>query len=83
MNSLAIRILTAVCTFVIGVAVATVFVFNRQSPQIAPVNLLSNGPALEMVFVLDTTGSMGGLIDGAKRRIWSIVNEVMQSSSHP
>jgi Mg-chelatase subunit ChlD len=82
-NSLAIRILTAVCTFVIGVAVATVFVFNRQSPQIAPVNLSNNSPELEMVFVLDTTGSMGGLIDGAKRRIWSIVNEVMQSSSHP
>jgi hypothetical protein len=36
-----------------------------------------------MVFVLDTTGSMGGLIDGAKQRIWGIVNEVMQSSSHP
>jgi len=36
-----------------------------------------------MVFVLDTTGSMGGLIDGAKQRIWGIVNEVMQQSSHP
>jgi uncharacterized protein YegL len=33
-----------------------------------------------MVFVLDTTGSMSGLIDGAKRRIWGIVNEVMQTS---
>ncbi len=32
---------------------------------------------LEMVFVLDTTGSMGGLIDGAKQKIWSIVNGVM------
>ncbi len=28
---------------------------------------------LEMVFVLDTTGSMGGLIDGAKQRIWGII----------
>src|SRR5262245_39913697 len=36
-----------------------------------------------MVFVLDTTGSMGGLIEGAKQRIWGIVNQVMQSSSHP
>jgi hypothetical protein len=36
-----------------------------------------------MVFVLDTTGSMGGLIEGAKQRIWGIVNEVMQSSSKP
>jgi hypothetical protein len=25
--------------------------------------------------VLDTTGSMGGLIEGAKQKIWSIANE--------
>jgi uncharacterized protein YegL len=36
-----------------------------------------------MVFVLDTTGSMGGLIDGAKQRIWGIINEVMQTPAHP
>ena len=35
---------------------------------------------MEMVFVLDTTGSMGGLLTGAKERIWGIVNEVMQTS---
>jgi len=38
---------------------------------------------MEMVFVLDTTGSMGGLLTGAKQRIWGIVNEVMQTSSRP
>lgn len=38
---------------------------------------------LEMVFVLDTTGSMGGLIEGAKQRIWGIINEVMQKPSRP
>ncbi len=38
---------------------------------------------LEMVFVLDTTGSMGGLIDGAKQKIWSIVNDVMKTPAHP
>ena len=83
MNSLAIRILTGFITFMVGVAVATALVFNHKSPQIAPVNLSNNDRTLEMVFVLDTTGSMGGLIDGAKQRIWGIVNEVMQSSSHP
>src|SRR5262249_56833670 len=36
-----------------------------------------------MVFALDTTGSMGGLIEGAKQRIWGIVNEVMQSNERP
>lgn len=38
---------------------------------------------LEMVFVVDTTGSMSGLIEGAKQRIWGIVNEVMQRESRP
>lgn len=40
-------------------------------------------PRLEMVFVLDTTGSMGGLLDGAKQKIWSIVNGVLKSPDHP
>lgn len=40
-------------------------------------------PRLEMVFVLDTTGSMGGLLDGAKQKIWSIVNNVLKSPNHP
>lgn len=38
---------------------------------------------LEMVFVVDTTGSMGGLIEGAKQRIWGVINEVMQAPSKP
>ena len=29
-------------------------------------------PIVEVAFVLDTTGSMGPLIEGAKRKIWSI-----------
>jgi Mg-chelatase subunit ChlD len=33
---------------------------------------------IEMVFVLDTTGSMGGMLEGAKTKIWGIVNEVLQ-----
>ena len=32
---------------------------------------------VEVAFVLDTTGSMGGLIDGAKRKIWSIANTIV------
>lgn len=35
---------------------------------------------VEIVFVIDTTGSMGGLIEGAKTKVWSIVNEVMQNN---
>jgi hypothetical protein len=32
---------------------------------------------IDLVFVLDTTGSMSSLIDGAKRKIWSIANTVI------
>jgi len=45
--------------------------------------VVNNRDTLEMVFVLDTTGSMGGLIDGARQRIWGIINEVMQKPSKP
>ena len=84
MNSLAIRVITAVITFIIGVGVATAWVFNRSAPAINPVDTTTGSNAtLEMVFVLDTTGSMGGLLEGAKQRIWGIVNEVMQTSSRP
>ncbi|HKR11166.1 MAG TPA: vWA domain-containing protein [Pyrinomonadaceae bacterium] len=82
MSKLTVRILTAVITFSIGVAVATAWVFNRsEEPPITPVELNLNQPTMEMVFVLDTTGSMGGLLSGAKQRIWGIVNEVMQTTS--
>ena len=37
-------------------------------------------PAVEVAFVLDTTGSMGGLIDGAKRKIWSIATAIVDSN---
>lgn len=48
-----------------------------------PIYTTDNRDTLEMVFVLDTTGSMGGLIEGAKQRIWGIINEVMQKPSKP
>jgi hypothetical protein len=40
-------------------------------------------PRVEVTFVLDTTGSMGGLIDGAKRRIWSIARRIGQGQPRP
>jgi len=82
MTKFTVRIATAVITFTIGVAIATAWVFNRtEEPPIAPVELGANGSTMEMVFVLDTTGSMGGLLSGAKQRIWGIVNGVMQTTS--
>jgi hypothetical protein len=35
---------------------------------------------VEVVFALDTTGSMADLIDGAKRKIWSIASSVVDAN---
>jgi len=40
-------------------------------------------PRIEVCFVLDTTGSMGGLIEGAKQKIWSIANEIIGAQPTP
>src|SRR4051794_21158826 len=40
-------------------------------------------PKVEVVFCLDTTGSMGGLIDGAKAKIWSICNQIASGKPTP
>src|SRR6266480_5082969 len=40
-------------------------------------------PRIEVCFVLDTTGSMGGLIERAKQKIWSIANEMISAQPTP
>ena len=37
-------------------------------------------PSVEVAFVLDTTGSMGGLIEGAKQKIWSIATTIVDAN---
>ena len=41
-----------------------------------PAPKLAARASVEIVFVLDTTGSMGGLIEGAKAKIWAIANAI-------
>jgi len=40
-------------------------------------------PRVELVFALDTTGSMSGLIEGAKRKIWSLASFIAQGEPTP
>lgn len=40
-------------------------------------------PKIEVVFVLDTTGSMSGLINAAKEKIWSIASTMAQAKTAP
>ena len=43
-------------------------------------DLLAPASRIEVAFVLDTTGSMSGLIDGAKRKIWGIADEIRRAA---
>jgi len=40
-------------------------------------------PSMEVVFVLDTTGSMSGLISGAKQKIWQIADKMKSAKPTP
>ena len=47
------------------------------------VSVAAPPPRVEVAFVLDTTGSMSGLIEGAKRKIWSIARQVGEGRPRP
>jgi Mg-chelatase subunit ChlD len=49
----------------------------------APLGIKVRKPQVEVVFCLDTTGSMGGLIEGAKQKIWSISNQIVSGKPTP
>ncbi len=61
------------------IAFATLGAANAQTnvpPAVSPAP--SEPVDAEVVFVLDTTGSMTGLIEGAKQKIWSIAGGIIQ-----
>jgi hypothetical protein len=48
--------------------------------SIVPLASAQAKPVVEVAFVLDTTGSMGPLIESAKRKIWSIATSILECS---
>ena len=46
-------------------------------------NIANQHPKIEVVFVLDTTGSMSGLIEAAKEKIWSIASTMASAQTAP
>lgn len=62
------------CTLLLGTALATpAWAAQGQGTG-------QDRPRVEVAFVLDTTGSMAGLIDGAKRKIWSIATSIVETN---
>jgi len=62
---------------------------QREAPAPIPVTrqpvdpVQAARPRIEVVFVLDTTGSMGGLIQAAKENIWSIASSMASAQPTP
>lgn len=83
--------------FLIGLTTTAIYVYPtvdaKPTPQqnptpkpsvITPVNTqITSQKKIEVVFVLDTTGSMSGLIQGAKDNIWSIASSMASAQSAP
>ncbi|MDR2151823.1 MAG: VWA domain-containing protein [Helicobacteraceae bacterium] len=66
-------------TFLAALAAAFLaFAFKAQAVDYVGTNAPKT--RVEVVFVLDTTGSMSNLIDGAKRKIWSIANSIIDQN---
>jgi hypothetical protein len=53
------------------------------APVTPPPMAQTTRPKVDLVFALDTTGSMSGLIEGAKMKIWSIASFVARAQPTP
>jgi len=65
-----------ITTLLFALLLADSVIAAKESPN-------EDKPRIEVCFVLDTTGSMGGLIEGAKQKIWSIANEMISAKPTP
>ena len=64
-------------------AIAAILIALSQSLLAKVESPNEKKPRIEVCFVLDTTGSMSGLIEGAKQKIWSIANEMISAKPTP
>jgi len=71
------------CTWLRGAALSAVALsFVALGPN-APAQQNAERPMVEVVFCLDTTGSMSGLIDAAKQKVWAISNQIVAGKPSP
>ena len=55
---------------------------KQQENKKVPTPFIRKGPTVQIGILLDTSGSMSGLIDQAKDQLWKIVNEVAKANKH-
>ncbi len=81
--------LFALALFVFTAGTVVMYPLTQSHGTVATVDPLPIPPGatqagkIEVVFVLDTTGSMGGLIQAAKEKIWSIASTLASAQSAP
>ncbi|MCI0667577.1 MAG: VWA domain-containing protein [Methylococcaceae bacterium] len=79
----------AVLVFGITLVIVTLYPgvkgFSAVTPLVSafPNDAPAKHSKIEVVFVLDTTGSMSGLIQAAKEKIWSIAGSMASADSQP
>lgn len=71
----------AVCCLALAIHSSTTPSTARPAPVVPVASVVVTPapairPRIEVVFVLDTTGSMSGLLEGAKQKIWAIANRL-------
>ena len=66
-----------------GIRIVVVVAALAIAASVTLANAATRRPRVEVAFVLDSTGSMGGLIEGAKQKIWSIANAIIARSPAP
>jgi von Willebrand factor type A domain len=76
-----------ILTAALGTAGAAAFLTMGSGKTPKPITEIAKpGPAehqmVDVVFALDTTGSMGGLLDGAKRTIFSIATHIKEQNGN-
>ncbi|MEE9280745.1 MAG: vWA domain-containing protein, partial [Myxococcota bacterium] len=76
----------------VALAAITAVIAHARAPDLLPLQrtgghitpvIPAGTPRIEAVFVLDTTGSMTGLIEGAKQKIWSIASQIAGAQTTP
>jgi hypothetical protein len=80
------NILTGLALFVL--TIGTVIFYPGLKATDNPIDIkqpivAGQGPVVDVVFVLDTTGSMSGLIQTAKEKIWSIASTMAAAQPTP
>ena len=68
-------------TFAFAVGVVCLFGFQQVDAQ--QVAKKAKKPNVDLVICLDTSGSMNGLIESAKTKLWDIVNELAKGKPAP